>query len=375
MHTQVHTLLSPSCGTQRILHSLHYTPPQDSVQEPTRKVYLQASLHADEVPGMLVLYHLRQLLDAAEADGAIAGTIVVVPLANPLGLDQSLMYNALGRFEQTSMENFNRHYPNLFEGIREQVMPQLTADAKNNTRVVRAAIQHFLTQQKPQTELQSLRSNLLQLACDADVVLDLHCDLEAELHLYVGQDYVDLAHDLYCYTGCKTVLYAPDNGGTSFDETLSHPWDALRAQSRFPIELACLSVTLELRGQSDVDHDLARQDAHNLFYYLQSVGVVKGQPPPLPPSQTKATPLAGTMPLQAPHAGVVVFLRPIGSWLTQGEVVAHLIDPLTQQCSEVLAPITGRLYARQRTRYASAGAEIARLAGLEPVRSGNLLSP
>lgn len=375
MHTQVHTLLSPSCGTQRIFHSLHYTP-QGLVQEPTRKVYMQTSLHADEIPGMLVLYHLRQMLDAAEADGSIAGTIVLVPLANPLGLDQSLMHTTLGRFEQTSMENFNRNYPDLFEGVREHVEPQLSADAKHNTQVVREAMQHFLTQHKPQTELQSLRKALMQLACDADVVLDLHCDLEAELHLYVGQDYVDLAHDLCCYMGCKTVLYAPDNGGTSFDEALSHPWNALRAQSHFPIDLACLAVTLELRGQSDVYHDLARQDAHNLFCYLQNVGVVKGQPSPVVPlSQFRATPLAGTMPLQALHAGIVVFLHSIGSVLTQGEVVAHLIDPLTQQCSEVLAPITGRLYARQRSRYVSAGAEIARLAGAEPVRSGYLLSP
>ncbi len=39
----------------------------------------------------------------------------------------------------------------------------------------------------PATELQSLRNTLMLLSHDADVVLDLHCDFEAALHMYVEQ--------------------------------------------------------------------------------------------------------------------------------------------------------------------------------------------
>lgn len=37
------------------------------------KAYLQAGLHADEAPGFLVMHHLMDRLDRADAAGAITG--------------------------------------------------------------------------------------------------------------------------------------------------------------------------------------------------------------------------------------------------------------------------------------------------------------
>src|SRR3546814_3259824 len=50
------------------------------------KVYLQAALHADETPGLLVLHHLYGVLEEAERRGSVAGEVVLVPYANPIGL-------------------------------------------------------------------------------------------------------------------------------------------------------------------------------------------------------------------------------------------------------------------------------------------------
>jgi len=50
--------------------------------------------------------------------------------------------------------------------------------------VARAALRAACAELPAGTELQSLRRTLLGLAIDADVVLDLHCDNEALLHLY-----------------------------------------------------------------------------------------------------------------------------------------------------------------------------------------------
>ena len=54
------------------------------------KAYLQAGLHADEPAGMMILRELCRLLAAAEDAGEIRGEIVVVPVANPLGIDQAV---------------------------------------------------------------------------------------------------------------------------------------------------------------------------------------------------------------------------------------------------------------------------------------------
>jgi predicted deacylase len=74
-------------------------------------VTIQGSLHADEVPGMLVAHHLRNHLDALEAAGRLTGEVVLVPMANPLGVGQWVLRGFQGRFELHSGENFNRHFP------------------------------------------------------------------------------------------------------------------------------------------------------------------------------------------------------------------------------------------------------------------------
>jgi len=54
----------------------------------TRKAYVQASLHADELPGMRVAVELKRRLLELEAQGRLSGVIELVPLANPIGIAQ-----------------------------------------------------------------------------------------------------------------------------------------------------------------------------------------------------------------------------------------------------------------------------------------------
>lgn len=49
MRHLIHDLLAPLPGTARQIHSFHFGPEQAK-----GKVYIQSSLHADELPGMLV---------------------------------------------------------------------------------------------------------------------------------------------------------------------------------------------------------------------------------------------------------------------------------------------------------------------------------
>jgi len=78
MQRQDHPLLSPSLTTQRSISSFHFGTPGSG-----QKVYIQASLHADELPGMMTAWHLKQKLAALEAEGRLAGEIILVPVANP----------------------------------------------------------------------------------------------------------------------------------------------------------------------------------------------------------------------------------------------------------------------------------------------------
>ncbi|WP_269531890.1 succinylglutamate desuccinylase/aspartoacylase family protein [Chitinimonas sp. BJYL2] len=370
MRIQRHPLLSPALGTQRELLSFHYGAGKG------QKIYLQASLHADELPGMLVLHHLKGLLADFEARGQIHGEVVVVPVANPIGLDQTLMHSQLGRFEFASAENFNRNYPDLAAAIQPAIEGKLGQDPVANVAVIRAAMADAIAAIKVQTELQSLRKTLTTLAFDADVVLDLHCDFEAVMHVYTETPYLDQAEPLYRHLGARAVLLAKGSGGSSFDEAMSGPWWRLAEQfaGRFPVPLSCLSATVELRGAADVYHSLAEQDAASLIAFMQHRGVLGGAAPALPAAACVPTPLAGSETLRAPHAGVIAYRRDTGEQIQAGEVVADVIDPLSDTVTPVHASVSGVLYARSFVRYATAGMDLCKVAGSVPFRSGYLLS-
>ena len=364
-----HPLLTGSLGSHKTLTSFHF-----GTSGCGPKVYLQASLHAEELPGMLVAHHLRALLEAAEAAGAVRGEIVLVPLANPIGLAQRLNHRPMGRFELDSAENFNRHYPDLAKAIAPALRDALGPDAQANVAQVRAAIGGHLRNWVPASELQSLRRTLLLLAHDADSVLDLHCDSDAVMHFYTEENCWPQLAPLAHFLGSEAILLARDSGAWSFDECLSGVWWQLADALKVALPQACCSTTIELRGEADVSHALAQADAQALFAWLQHVNAIAcADAPQVPPPRCQPTPLAGSETLNAPGPGVVVFAAEVGTALQPGDLVAQVIDPIAGQALRVEAGVAGILYARTRERYVHAGGELGKVAGAKAFRSGPLL--
>lgn len=328
---------------------------------------------------MLTAHHLRAQLEAAEAAGLIAGEVVLVPAANPIGLAQRLDHKPMGRFEQDTSENFNRHYPDLARAVAPAVMDALGPDATANVRLVRQAIGEFLSAWQPDTELQSLRRALLVLAHDADYMLDLHCDCEGVLHFYTEEPcwphYAPLAH----FLGVQAILLARNSGNRPIDECLSSAWwqlaELLQAAGKtVPLPQGCCSTTVELRGELDVSHTLAARDAQAIVNWLQFIGVWHTPTRPVVPAALcPATPLAGSETLYARSPGVVVFAATPGQILKTGDLVAEVIDPVANGTERVCAGVDGVFYARIRDRYITAGGELGKIAGRVAFRSGELL--
>ncbi|MBD1586775.1 succinylglutamate desuccinylase/aspartoacylase family protein [Pseudomonas typographi] len=376
MQQQTHALLAPVPGTSRQLESFHFGPAPGS-GESAGKVYIQASLHADELPGMLVAWYLKQRLVELENAGRLRHHIVLVPVANPIGLEQVLMDTPLGRYQLESGENFNRHFIDLAGPVGDAVQAQLGADPARNQALVRAALRDALLAERPTTQLQAQRLVLQRLACDADVVLDLHCDFEAVEHLYTTPEAWPQVEPLARYLGAQASLLATDSGGQSFDECFTLVWHTLaqRFAGRFAIPMGSFSVTLELRGQGDVSHALASRDCQAVLNYLMHRGAIEGAPETLPQLLYPASPLAGVEPVATPEGGVLVFCALPGEYLEAGQLIAEVIDPLTDRVTPVRNRRPGLLYARALRRMATAGMVIAHVAGAEAYRSGYLLSP
>jgi predicted deacylase len=175
------------------------------------------------------------------------------------------------------------------------------------------------------------------------------------------------------------VLFATESGDHPFDEACSTTWTRLAARvaPTHPLPPACAAVTVELRGEVDVSHSLAAHDADALVAYMAWLGAITPAGPasaPLPRLACEPTPLAGSMPVEAPHAGVLAWHRDVGAHVAAGESLADLVDPLSAQVTLLKSPVDGVLYARERRRFVPAGGAVARVAGREAVRKGKLLS-
>lgn len=375
MHLQHHPLVSATPGTRRELISLHFGTPG---QGP--KVAIQASLHADEVPGMLVAHHLRQRLAALESAGRLRGEVVLVPMANPIGVGQWVLRGFQGRFDLASGDNFNRAYADLSDGVVAAVGEQLGADPVVNQTLVRRALVEAAQALPASTELASLRKTLLTLAIDAEVVLDLHCDGEAVLHLYTTPATWTQAEVLARSIGAEVVLLAEHSGGDPFDEACSMVWVDLASKlgPERPLPPGCMAATIELRGEPDVRHDLAQADAEGILRFLMARGVVAPEAgteaEDLPPLRCEPTPLSGSIPLVAPQGGMVVFREVPGTAVRAGHPLVDLIDPISGETTTLTAPVDGLFFARDLRRFAVAGMSLGKVAGRVAVRQGPLLS-
>jgi hypothetical protein len=359
-------LLTVSPGTTRELTVHRFGQPGARP-----KIYLQAALHADETPGLLVQHHLYGLLEEAERRGAVTGEVILVPYANPIGLSQFTNGENMGRYEQGGGGNFNRNWPDLFAAVGDALEGKLGDDAEANVAAIRQAMAEHLAAQEPASELHSLRLALARLACDADVVLDLHCDDQALMHLFLIPAHWPQAADLAADLGCRAVLLAEDSGGSSFDETFSTPWTRLAARyPQHPVPAACLAGTVELRGRSDVDDATARVDAEALFHSLQRFGAVGGNPPPPPAALCEATRLDATDTVRSPAAGVVAYAVELGQEVKKGDVIAWVVDP-TQPPEKarhaVASQAAGVVLSQRSQRYVRPGMVLAKVVGKEPL--------
>jgi uncharacterized protein len=369
MNKQSIPLLSPAIGTHRELVSFHFGPANSG-----QKIYIQSSLHADETPAMLTTVLLKRRLLELEKHGALNAEIVLVPVANPVGIGQYVLGQFIGRFDLGSGKNFNRHFlqfPKLVVRAKEA----LGSDAEENRRIVRELIAAGLAEQKPLTEFESLQLASLKLSFDADVVIDLHCSLEAAMHLYTSEAAWPEFEPLSRYLGAQASLLATNSGGEAFDETHSLLWWKLQQElpADKPVPTGTIAVTVECRGQRDVSYEVAQEDADALIDYLVWRKAIELDVKPLPALLTPATPLAGSEQFYAPVSGILVHRAKIGDTIRVGQALFDIVDPLTDETTTLCSNTEGVFYMRRAIRFVTAGAPLGRVTGEKAFRTGVLL--
>jgi predicted deacylase len=370
MHTKIHPIAAEEHIAAYQLTTFHFGTPGARP-----KVYIQASLHADEVPAMLVAHTLRQQLEQLDQEGKIPGEIVLVPSANPIGLSQVVHGAPFGRFDLSTGVNFNRSYKHVADDLKTSLAGKLGPDAQANIALVREHALASLDSWIPKDATGELKKLLLTMAIDADIVFDLHCDNEAVLHLYTGTPLAEQVQPLSRLMGAYALLTARESGGDPFDEACSRLWWDLSSHfgPDIPLPPSCMAITVELRGEMDVRYELAQKDSDALLQFMARAGAVDIPVIPLPEAISQPTPLEGVEPIAAPHSGVLVFLKALGEKVEPGDAIADLVNPVSGKVTTLRAQSPGVLFASTAHRHLLRGMNVCKIAGAENLRTGNLL--
>jgi predicted deacylase len=313
--------------------------------------YLQAALHAGELPGTVAIDALMPMLEKAEAESRIRGAITLVPWANPIGRAQYHFGEHEGRFHLGTRTNFNRDFP-LLDKADLALLPdteRATADEK-------------------------LKARLLQLSLGRDLVIDLHCDDEGAAYLYVPKLLWPAMEDCAAAMGVEAVILWEGASGGPFEEASLQPY--LKADKARLDRLVV--TTVEYRGILDVDRDLAEQDARGLYRLLVARGVISD---PALPSPGRfggvVAPLENIDMMPAPGAGAILYDVKPGDRVEKGARLATILHAPGEPGgrTEVFAPQAGYILTRRARRIARAGDDLVKLVGENrsaDARSGTL---
>lgn len=315
--------------------------------------YLQAALHAGELPGVVAIDALMPMLEKAEAEGRIKGNITIVPQANPIGRAQYHFGEHQGRFHLGTRTNFNRGFP-LLAAPDVKLLPDTTLGTAD----------------------QRLKSRLLQLSIGHDIVLDLHCDDEGLAYLYVHTSLWPAMADCAAAMGVDAVvLWNEDTDGT-FEGASITPYLKVPAEvARFDRRVA---TTVEYRGILDVDGALAGADAEGLYRLLVGRGVILDQALSTPGSFTGiVAPLENIDMMPAPRAGAVLYNVKPGDRVTKGALLATIVHAPGEAGgrTQLFAPQAGIILTRRSRRIIRAGEDLLKLVGdrkSADARSGTL---
>lgn len=302
------------------------------------KVHIQASVHGAEIQGNAVIYELLKVLK----DKDFKGEVVLIPCANPIGMNTKSGPFTQGRFNPVTGDNWNRNYVDL-SGLSvketnfdipsfadEMIQKDITTDQIKSfyKDFIKKGYdfywENFLKRKGP-SDNKFLNITLQKLASQADIVLDLHTGPKATRYLYAGEfEKSSAKHFLTPFS-----LIIPDKFAGAMDEATFMPWLNLEKEFKKrgqPHSFGFESYTLELGSEETINGKEAKKDAARIVNYLNFQGLSLSDPPkPETPTQYYCL-LKDYKTIYSPQAGLVEFLKKPGESFKKGDPLASFLN-------------------------------------------------
>ena len=299
-----------------------------------KKAYIQANLHGAEIVGNGVIYQLIEFLSGLERS-QLQGEIWLVPVCNPLGVNQRSHFFSTGRFNSYDGKNWNRIFWD-YQPPASELQEFAKSQLDRSDREIRA---NYLAeiQQAWQKELEQInqpssvsvsdryRAGLQSLCLDADYVIDIHSSSNQAIDYTFGfPEKIESAK----YLLLDYAIVMDEYDGDAFDEAFLKPWLALEVElanlgknTKFDLE----SWTLELgagmaMNPSSVAKGLA--GIKNYLIYKQMLTLAQ-------PCQTADTNIVSKSKIHsyyAPGGGMIQSRLPLKTKVKPGDLIYQLLS-------------------------------------------------
>lgn len=248
--------------------------------KPGKKAYLQSNLHGAEISGNAVIQELIQFLISLDTE-QLTGEIWLVPVCNPVGVNQRSHYFSSGRYDPYNGKDWNRIFWD-YEKTGANIAQFAQEHQHLNLQEIQTQYRQLILNQFHQlsesitsplgvTYDQYYRYQLQSLSLDADYLIDLHS---------ATNDSIDY---LYCFQGREEsakaflldygILLKDVYDGDAFDEALIKPWLALEREFQKlgnHIQFEIEAWTLELGSGLEMNPESVEKGVRGIKNYLAS---------------------------------------------------------------------------------------------------------
>ncbi|MFN7413447.1 MAG: succinylglutamate desuccinylase/aspartoacylase family protein [Dolichospermum sp.] len=303
-----------------------------------KKVYIQSNLHGAEIVGNAVIYQIIDFLTTLN-NTQIIGEIWLVPVCNPLAVNQRTHNFSTGRFNVYDSQNWNRifwDYEKKHDDIEEFARSQIGLDIDtikyNFSQKIQTSFDSLLDKINAPSSVQltdKYRYRLQSLYLDADYVIDLHSHTgEGIEYLYYFRNREDSAN-LFLLN--YSILF-DEYDGDAFDESFIKPWLALE---KTLLKLTGQKMifdkeawTLELGTGMQMNADSVSKGVRGIKNYLTQKSILEIQDLTQSKTishQTNFRSLSQLKKYWSPVGGMILSKAALGTSVNQGDLLYQVL--------------------------------------------------
>ena len=305
-------------------------------KQPGKKAYIQSNLHGAEIVGNAVIQQLIEFLTQLDSS-QLQGEIWLVPVCNPLGVNQRSHFFSTGRFNSYDGKNWNRIFWDYEKQTEELDLTEFAhSQLENEPEVIRnnyfAKIKQAWESELERIEQPSsvpisrqYRYQLQSLCLDADYVIDIHSSSNQAINYTFGfKERIASAKYLLLEYGILMDEY----DGDAFDEAFLKPWLALERELanlgkeiRFDLE----SWTLELGSGMAMNPASVAQGLAGIKNYLAYKQILT-LPTPVTAAKITLVEKHKINSYYAPTGGMIQSRLPLQTRVNSGDRIYQLLS-------------------------------------------------